>query len=360
MNQQMANRQQAAPSNPSDGDKLSTWLEHPQLRARIEQALPPGVDADNFLSQVYISLQAPEVRNCSVTSQFEAANTLALLGLLPSLKQAALIPRAGAISVMPQWQGYKALMERHPAILEVTAHLIHKVDTYEFDDGGRLVHHFDPFDPNRVFRGIDDLTGGYAVAVFRDGRAPKYHFCNSDYIAKCMKCAQTKNVWNAWFEQMARKTCYRSMFTSNVIPMDPMVQRQMGAVIEHDDILLDNNPTVTSGTPAALPASRAKQLANQIVAPPSLPPQQQQPPESQDSPEDKSPNGDGELTSFQQAQADIEGAADPITCKAAFDKWKDQFTDGDAADLDGIYQDKLKTYPTTKPKKGNGQLPLQG
>lgn len=349
---------------PADQDKLATWLEHPQLRARIESALPPGVDANNFLSQVYISLQAPEVRNCSVTSQFEAANTLALLGLLPSLKQAALIPRAGVISVMPQWQGYKALMERHPAVFEVNAFLIHKVDTYEFVDG-KLIHHFDPFNKDRVFRGVDDLTGGYAVATFRDGRPAKYHFCNQDYIRKCMNCAQTKNVWNQWFEQQARKTCYRSMFTSNVIPMDPLVQRQMGTVIEHDDVLLENSPTVASGTPAEMPASRAKQIANQMIAPPPMIDGPKS--EPQDEPQDSSPNNDGELSDFECATQDIEAAENSVECKAIYDEWcapdaVNSLTEEERIEIGRRYQAKLLTYPKEMPRKAKkeqqGGLPL--
>lgn len=78
-----------------------------------------------------------------------------------------------------------------------------------------------------------------------------------------------------------------------------------------------------------------------------------------DEPQDSSPGGDGELTPFQAAQADIEGATSPIACKSAYDKWKTEFTDGDAVDLAAIYEDKLKTFPTEKPKK-SGQLPLQG
>jgi hypothetical protein len=371
MSQGMTNAQPKTVA-PVEGDKLSNWLAYPPARARIESALQPGLDVNYFLAQIEISFQHPDVRKCTPSSQFEAANKLALLGLLPSLKHAALIPRRAGngfeIDVMPQWQGYKALMERHPSVFEVNAYLVHKVDTYKFEDG-KMEHAFDPFDPKRVFNKVDDLVGGYVVITFRDGRTPKYHFCNADYIAKCMKCAQTDNVWKKWFEQQARKTCYRSCFTSNVIPMDPLVQRQMGTIIEHEDVLLQNNPNfeAPTGIPAATPPSRTQQMVQQLVSG-TLPratdaveePVKQ--PESQDSlPEDTSPNGDGELSDFQQAQADIEGATDPMACKAAYDQWKDEFTDGEAVDLHAIYEDKLKTYPTSKPKKSSGgQLPLNG
>lgn len=68
---------------------------------------------------------------------------------------------------------------------------------------------------------------------------------------------------------------------------------------------------------------------------------------------------DSQLSPFDQATAEINAATSPITCKSAYDKWKTEFTDGEAADLAGLYEDKLKTFPTEK-KKGGGQLPLNG
>jgi recombinational DNA repair protein RecT len=360
----------AQPMATQNEQKISTWVQVPEIRKRILSALNNSISPDYFFAQIEISFQDPEVQKCTARSQYESLHRCAAMGLLPSLDQVALIPRRNGsvfeLDVMPEWRGYKAIMERHPLVFTVDAQLIHVNDEYTFEDG-ILKHTFDPFAEDRVIRNVKDIKGGYAIITWRDGRPPKYHFITADYIDKCMSCAQTKNVWTKWFEQMARKTIYNSCYRANHIPVDPAVEAHMGVVIETDNRVLGNDPNrvPSSGAPAALPQgqSRAQLIAQQYLDP--EPPRMEQPKvESQDSiPEDNSPNQDGELSDFDSARMDVESAADPMKCKAAFDEWSAKLTDdGDKADLQAVYDTKLKSYPTT-PTKGKkaqqGGLPLE-
>lgn len=355
--------------------KISNWVRMPEVQNRILSALNESIKPEYFFAQIEISFQDPEVQKCTARSQYEALHRCAAMGLLPSLDHVALIPRKNGqyfeLDVMPEWRGYKAIMERHPLVFTVDAQLVHINDEYAFE-GGILKHTFDPFAADRVIRSVKDIKGGYAVITWKDGRPPKYHFCTADYIDKCMGCAQTKNVWSKWFEQQARKTLYNSCYRANHIPVDPAVEAHMGTVITVDNEYLGNDPNrvPSSGAPAALPQgqSRAKQIAQQYLEPrqPELIEQATEP--QQDEPQDSSPNGDGELSDFESAKQDIENAPHPLALQEFYNNWcnpeaDNSLTQDDRMELGRLREAKMLTYPK-EPKKAKkdqqGGLPMGG
>jgi len=232
------------------------WLENPAVESRLSDALGGWMSADEFMAQLLISFQDPQIKLTSAKSQYEAAHTCAALSLLPTLNQVALIPRQMTISkqgepgkkewqvhVMPQWQGYKALMERNPEILEVQAYLVHKMDDYRII-GKRIDHNPDPFQEGREFNTLDDVKGGYLVITYTDRTRPdKYFPVSKMYIQKARACAQTDKLWNAWFEQMCLKTVYRCAFARRAVSIDPAVTKKINAVTQTDDKLLGNDPS---------------------------------------------------------------------------------------------------------------------
>lgn len=259
-----------------EDDKLSGWLARPDVSERIGAALGGYIDTEMFLSHHLIHIQSkPELAECSVASQYQAIHTCAMLGLMAGYQQVALIPRKiqggpPQLTVMPQWQGYKALFERVPEVLEVRAAAVHVSDLFEVaGDAPDLIvskHQYDPFDPKRVIEKLEDIRGTYCVFTFRDGRLPRYHFANAAYISKCRACAQTQTIWNKWFEQMALKTAFRSAFTRRVVNVDPMVAGRLEAFTRHEDSLLGNDPRMVLDAPqtAAPHPSRSAAIARQI------------------------------------------------------------------------------------------------
>ena len=258
-------------------DKLSTWLARPDVNERIGSALGGYLDTEMFLSHHLIHIQSkPELAECSVASQYQAIHTCAMLGLMAGYQQVALIPRAKQLTVMPQWQGYKALFERVAEVFEVRAACVHVNDLFEVaGDAPDLIvnrHQYDPFDPQRTIEKLEDIKGSYVVFTFRDGRPPRYHFASAAYISKCRSCAQTQVIWNKWFEQMALKTAFRSAFSRRVVNVDPMVAGRLEAFTRHEDALLGNDPRIIEHNPQALPTqSRSAVIAGQIAQRQSAP-----------------------------------------------------------------------------------------
>lgn len=305
-----------APANQQE-EKLRTLLASPEVERGLADALGSWMNPQTFLAQMLIACSDQKVDKCTVASKFKAVHFCATLGLLPTYQQVALIPRKNRdtevfeISVMPQWQGLKALMERHPDVLEVAPYLVYASD--EFTTVGE-VSDMQPVHRRGnalacVANGIDDIQGGYAKISYRDGRPNKWHFVTADYIRRCMLCSESykgrekaikeKKQWipacpwtDGWFEQQALKTVLRSAYARRVVPVDPMVAGRVETFLKQEDSLLGNDPRIIEHqpqAPAIAHSSRSAMLASQLQQPLQTVPVSQEPvsqePVSQEQPE---------------------------------------------------------------------------
>lgn len=248
---------------------LAAWVQADDVRTRIADAVKDVMPPETFIAHMLTAFQGPDVRACTDASKFTALHECAALGLLPTLNQVKLIKYGDQLKCMPQWQGYKALMERHPAILEVQAFLVHKSDQFAVTNG-EVSHAYDPFDPARTIEKPSDIRGGYCKILYRDGRAPRYHFVPVAHIEKARQCAQTQNVWTKWYEQMAMKTLYRDCYARRAVPIDPLIHARLQRVTEADDVQLGNDP-------ARVVVSRTESLAQRLAADAPKAPQHQEP-----------------------------------------------------------------------------------
>lgn len=247
---------------PNEGDKLSAWVARPEVKQQIMAAVGDTLDAEQFASHMLVALNRPEFAKCTNASKAMALLECAALGLLPTAGQVALIPYKGALKAMPQWQGYKAVMERHPSVLEVQAFLVHKSDAFGVENGD-VRHSFDPLDPARTFDDIGDIRGGYCKIIYRDGRPPRFHFVTAAHIKKARGCAETQAIWKKWFEQMALKTLYRDCYARRAVPVDPLVAARMERITAADDVILGNDPRQSLPTDG----TRSERFLSRVVTP---------------------------------------------------------------------------------------------
>jgi len=273
-----APRAEAAPPK-SNALQIKGWMSAPSMQAALRAALSGYMDETTFAAQCYLAAQDPKLAQCSPESLFRAFLECAQMGLLPGShhRHVALVPRGGLVTVSPQWQGFKFLMERQPGVKRVHPVLVHAKDKFEFVDG--VVHHApDPFDPDRIFEHPDvakknnrpcGLRGGYLV-IEREGVPVEYHFVGAAKIDKNRRCAQTQDIWTKWFEEMCNKTVLRDAWAKRVISIDPQLAQRLGRADEVDNQVLGNDPTRVTLTasvghaPAA--GSRTAALAARVVA----------------------------------------------------------------------------------------------
>lgn len=227
------------------------WLERADMQESLRAALAGWIDPATFAAQCYLAARDEKLAACSPESLFAAFLSCAQMGLLPGKHHGhvALIPRKGQVDAMPQWQGFKYLMERQPNVRSVRAVLVHSRDAFTVANG--IPHHtFDPFDDARQFRHAADLAkgeasglrGGYAVVEFSDGREPLYHFVSASKIDRNRQCAQTQDVWRKWFPEQCLKTVLRDVHARRVIPYEIELAQRIGAADEADNRALGNDP----------------------------------------------------------------------------------------------------------------------
>jgi hypothetical protein len=68
------------------------------------------------------------------------------------------------------------------------------------------------------------------------------HFVPATEIEKAQKCAQTQSIWKQWWYQMALKTLYRNAYSRRAVPIDPLAQAALQRVVDHDDMVIGNDP----------------------------------------------------------------------------------------------------------------------
>jgi recombinational DNA repair protein RecT len=237
------------------GDKISQWMENPAVRLRLKNCLAGWMDTDEFLSQMEVAFQNPKIKGCTPASKFSVLFQCATLQLLPTFSQIALIPKNGSnLEIMAQWQGYKALMERHPDVSRVDAELVMEGEEYSLDAStGKFTHSFDPF-MGRDFEGdLVGLKGGYLRIIFADHNTPdKYHFVTKATICQARSCSRGRD-WSQWPKAMVWKTLFKDGFSRRAVPVDPLYNKSLDALDRVDNETMENDPSmVERNNPSSL------------------------------------------------------------------------------------------------------------
>ena len=100
---------------------LRDWLEDKNTTALIADALAGYLDPHVFKAQLALMAADTSLQDCNLDSILSAGLTCARMGLVPGpSRHVAMIPRSKrvgdnwikVVDPMPQWQGFKFLMEK--------------------------------------------------------------------------------------------------------------------------------------------------------------------------------------------------------------------------------------------------------
>ena len=170
------------------------------------------MDQDEFVSHMEVALMAIKSGTAlqRLSSLFCSSAALFSFSLH---SQIALIPKGQELTIMPQWQGYKALMERSPEVVRVDAEIVMDGEEYRLDaETGKFVHSFDPFEGRDFSSDLAGLKGGYLRIIFSNpDMNDKYHFVTKETISKARSCSRGR-VWSQWPKAMVWKTLYKDGF----------------------------------------------------------------------------------------------------------------------------------------------------
>jgi recombinational DNA repair protein RecT len=225
--------------------KVSAMMADRRVQSEVSGALMGVMTPEEFKAHCLFAVQdRPELLAAGAQELLRAFTRCAQMGLPPGpLQMVALVPRkkwnpatrteSVSITVQPQWQGFKALMERNPNVEEVDPVLVHRIDRFSFDEQG-LHHTYDPLHPDRVFRhpsdlggAPPDLRGGYLVIRMRDGRI-KRHLVSGNKIEKARAASEVPDLyrngnpgpWRKWYEEMCLKSVIRDAWNRRAVPID--------------------------------------------------------------------------------------------------------------------------------------------
>lgn len=170
---------------------------------------------------------------------------------------------------MPMYQGLLELAHGSGVVSKIVCQLVHAADTFAASPTalGCPVHHEFPED---AFADRGDIRGGYAYAVFKDGRFSDAQVMSVADINKIMARSKTAE-WGPWktdWSEMARKTLIRRLV--KYLPRTiPGLEKFDAAAHRVDDDYLLEGPT--DRTLLAGPA-RKQTMAAKLLAPPAPPP----------------------------------------------------------------------------------------
>jgi len=257
-------------------------------RSEISSSLPKSLQFDFWMKSVEAAFcESPDLLLCTPTSIMRSTMNSAFVGLPPNhaLGLAAFVvfrdTKRGVTDCqfMPMVKGLVALAKRSGEIKDIQTRVVYAGDEFQVEWGTepRIVHR--PTSKSDRSK----IEAAYSVAWLKDG-SYSFEVVWAEDISAARAVAKTKNVWDSWPGEMARKTAFKRH--SKWLPgADELVR-----AINLDNELSDMTPT-RDVDPLVAPRSRADQVADVLGAEPEVgpPAAEQEPDGPAPGPEDQSP-----------------------------------------------------------------------
>jgi phage RecT family recombinase len=254
-----------APAAPNTETRMTVTEERKAKAASISRSLEGRRDqllamlggdeklADKFLTVALSAVtKSNDLLDADPLSILNSVRDAAQMGLEPAgpMGDGTIVAYQGVAQFQPMVRGLRKLALQAPGVTVVNVGIRHEKDEFEYREGS------DPFIRHVPWTDDDEtgaVMGAYAYARMNGETLVLY--MNNAEIQKRKNVARTKKVWDAWPEEMAKKTVLRRLI-SEKLPMTTSLGRAL-AVEEAD---LDPTPTVSTPNRAAIaaPGSRTR------------------------------------------------------------------------------------------------------
>lgn len=226
---------------------IKQMITNPASQKQIALALPPQIDVE-FFQRVAITAvnNSYGIGDCEPSSVMNALVKCAQDGLLPDGREAALVKYGRVAQYMPMVGGVLKKMRNSGQISDVNAHIVYSNEQFDITitDGIPHVTH------KPEFRNRGDFELVYGVVLFKDGTKHIEYMTKED-VDKHRAKAKSKNVWDEWYEEMAKKTVIHRL--AKRVPTS-------ASLID----LIDRNTKDIAGETEEAPQERKKSMAEQI------------------------------------------------------------------------------------------------
>lgn len=214
-----------------------------QFKKQLALAVPKHLNADRMAR-----IAATEVRKNKALLSTEPTSFLgsvmqaAQLGLEPgsALGQAYLVPYGNQCQLIIGYKGMIDLARRSGQVLSLNAYAVREGDDFNFQLGLKPdIHHVPSLEADRIKKPI---TYVYAVATLKGG-GYQFEVLSRAEVEAVRAKAKSKNIWNTYFEEMAKKTVIRRLFKYLPVSIEALeitnadAKREAGEKVEPDDVI---------------------------------------------------------------------------------------------------------------------------
>lgn len=213
-----------------------------QMRDQFEYALPKHIPSDRFIRTVMTAVQnTPDLLAADRNSLYSSCMKAAQDGLIPDGNEAALVlykeKGRPVVRYLPMYQGILKKVRNTKELASISAHVVYENDAFEFilGDEERIVHKPAPVGQDR-----GKPIGAYAIGRLKDGSIQREFMSLEDLkaIENVSKASYEGRPWQAWWDQMAKKTVLRRL--CKLLPQSSDLAR----VFAHDNENYDLSKTI--------------------------------------------------------------------------------------------------------------------
>lgn len=197
----------------------------------VKDTLPKGFNQPRFVQNAMSVLnEKPELAEVGKAKLFAGLLKGASLGLDFYNKQCYLIPRTDKSGVKHldfqlDYKGCTTLCKKYSIrpLVDIHAQVVREGDSFQLKVDGndtKVLHTSNPFDGGKVI-------GAYAVAQFKDGGS-QVEVMTLDEINMARSKSKTRGqVWNEWFNEMAKKTVIHRLAKHIDIDFENAIQQNL-------------------------------------------------------------------------------------------------------------------------------------
>lgn len=178
-----------------------------KMADKFKEALPPHIDVNKFISVGKLALNKnPRLLDLDRNSLWQTFMKAAQDGLLLDGREAAAVPYKSQVNYLPMVDGIIKLMHNSGNIKTISVDVAYTNDCFEYEKGSNAhVKHMPLLSGDRGER----LAVWCYVKTTNDGEY--IEIMDMKQVEDCRKVAKSQNVWNAWYDQMAKKTILKRM-----------------------------------------------------------------------------------------------------------------------------------------------------
>lgn len=250
-------QQRAAEVANTPSNKVAAIKQMLDLRATALTSLTGNAQRTQQLISILLGRvsRAPQLLECEPLSLYLATQQLASLGLSPleERKHWYLLPYRNKnlggrmeAQLRVSYHGYTYLAMQHPDVADVGSEVVYRGEAFEFDRFNGTIKHPVPL---REDVHEPDLVAAYAWVRMRDGRVLVEVMSRAQVLARRAK-AKDGTFWNAWPEEMWRKTALNKLLRGERVPKaDALVNaidgesREEIKLVEFEDVTPEPDAT---------------------------------------------------------------------------------------------------------------------